>query len=94
MGARRAGGASSQHAGGDETVKVLVIDDESLIRDIYAEFLALLGHEADLVVDMHEGLARFDPLVHDLVITDFLMRGLTASSLRRRYGRGVTRRRS
>src|SRR6185295_8668309 len=69
--------ASSQHAGGDDAMKVLVIDDESLIRDIYAEFLALLGHEADLVADVHEGLARFDPLVHDLVITDFLMPGLT-----------------
>jgi CheY-like chemotaxis protein len=58
-------------------MKVLVIDDEPLIRDIYAEFLALLGHEADLVVDVHEGLARFDPLVHQVVITDFLMPGLT-----------------
>ena len=45
--------------------------------EIYAEFLALLGHEADLVVDVHEGLARFDPLVHQVVITDFLMPGLT-----------------
>ena len=58
-------------------MKVLVIDDEPLIRDIYAEFLELLGHEADVVVDVHEGLARFDPLVHKLVITDFLMPGLT-----------------
>ena len=58
-------------------MKVLVIDDEPLIRDIYAEFLALLGHEAELVVDVHEGLARFDPLVHQVVITDFLMPGLT-----------------
>lgn len=58
-------------------MKVLVIDDEPLIRDIYSEFLALLGHEADLVVDVHEGLARFDPLVHNVVVTDFLMPGLT-----------------
>ena len=58
-------------------MKVLVIEDEPLIRDIYAEFLELLGHEADLVVDVHEGLARFDPLVHQVVITDFLMPGLT-----------------
>ena len=45
--------------------------------EIYAEFLALLGHEADLAVDGREGLARFDPLVHQVVITDFLMPGLT-----------------
>ena len=58
-------------------MKVLVIDDESLIRDIYAEFLALLGHEADVATDVHEGLARFGPLIHQVVITDFLMPGLT-----------------
>jgi two-component system, NarL family, capsular synthesis sensor histidine kinase RcsC len=58
-------------------MKVLVIEDEPLIRDIYAEFLALLGHEADVTADGRVGLARFDPLVHKLVITDFLMPGLT-----------------
>ena len=58
-------------------MKVLVIEDEPLIRDIYAEFLALLGHEADLVADVRGGLARFDPRVHQVVITDFLMPGLT-----------------
>ena len=58
-------------------MKVLVIEDEPLIRDIYAAFLALLGHEADVTADGREGLARFDPLVHKLVITDFLMPGLT-----------------
>ena len=58
-------------------MKVLVIDDEPLIRDIYSEFLALLGHEADVATDVHEGLARFGPLVHQVVITDFLMPGLT-----------------
>jgi DNA-binding response OmpR family regulator len=58
-------------------MKVLVIDDEPLIRDLFAEFLELLGYEADVAVDGREGLARFDPLVHEVVITDFLMPGLT-----------------
>ena len=58
-------------------MKVLVIEDEPLIRDIYAEFLELLGHEADVAVDGREGLQRFDPLVHKVVVTDFLMPGLT-----------------
>jgi CheY-like chemotaxis protein len=54
-----------------------VIEDEPLIRDIYAAFLAQLGHEADVTADGREGLARFNPLLHKLVITDFLMPGLT-----------------
>jgi CheY-like chemotaxis protein len=58
-------------------MKVLVIEDEPLIRDIYAEFLELLGHEADVTVDGREGLARFDPLLHKIVLTDYLMPGLT-----------------
>ena len=58
-------------------MKVLVIDDQPLLRDVLAEFLELLGHEADLAADGPEGLARFDPSVHQLVLTDFLMPGLT-----------------
>jgi two-component system capsular synthesis sensor histidine kinase RcsC len=61
----------------DDAMKVLVIDDEPLLRDVLAEFLELLGHEPDLAADGPEGLARFDPLVHQIVLTDFLMPGLT-----------------
>ena len=32
----------------DHAVKVLVIDDQPLLRDVLAEFVELLGHEADL----------------------------------------------
>jgi CheY-like chemotaxis protein len=58
-------------------LKVLVIDDQALLRDMFAEFLELLGHESDLAADGREGLARFDPSVHQIVLTDFLMPGLT-----------------
>jgi CheY-like chemotaxis protein len=58
-------------------VKVLVIDDQPLIRDLFAEFLEALGYEAVLAADGHEGLARFDPLVHQVVLTDLLMPGVT-----------------
>jgi CheY-like chemotaxis protein len=64
-------------AGSDDAVKVLVIDDQPPIRDLFAEFLALLGHAAFLAADGQEGLARFDPLIHQVVLTDFLMPGLT-----------------
>ena len=58
-------------------MKVLVIDDQPLLRDVFAEFLAVLGHESDLAADGRAGLARFDPLVHQAVVTDFLMPELT-----------------
>jgi len=58
-------------------VKALVIDDEPLIRELFVDLLEILGYEADVAVDGYEALAHFDPLVHELVITDFLMPGLT-----------------
>jgi CheY-like chemotaxis protein len=67
----------ARHGQATGEMKVLVIDDEPLIRDIYSEFLELLGHDADVAVNGHEGLARFDPLIHQIVVTDFLMQGLT-----------------
>ena len=70
------GGDLHEH-GIDDELKVLVIDDQPLLRDLFAEFLELLGHESDLAADGPEGLARFDPLVHQIVLTDFLMPGLT-----------------
>ena len=81
MGAKRAASPSGKRVtitrGSDDALKVLVIDDQQLLRDVFAEFLELLGHESDLAADGGEGLARFDPLVHQVVVTDFLMPGLT-----------------
>jgi DNA-binding response OmpR family regulator len=71
-------------------MKVLVIEDELEIRAIFAKFLEMLGHEVDVAVDGCDGLARFDPLVHQIVVTDFLMPGLTglevAKAIRARSG--------
>ena len=58
-------------------MKVLVIDDAPRLRDLLVEFLTLLGHESEEAADGPEGLARFDPLVHQAVLTDFVMPGLT-----------------
>ena len=58
-------------------MKVLVIDDQPLLRGLLAEVLELLGHEADLAADGPEALSRFDPSVHQAVLTDFLLPGMT-----------------
>jgi DNA-binding response OmpR family regulator len=71
-------------------MKVLVIEDEPEIRAIFVKFLDLLGYEADVAVNGRDGLARFDPLIHTIVVTDFLMPGLTgleiAEAIRARSG--------
>ena len=58
--------------GSDDPVNVLVIDDQPDVRNLFADFLEVLGHESDLAADGREGLAHFDPLVHQVVVTDFL----------------------
>jgi CheY-like chemotaxis protein len=58
-------------------LKVLVIDDQPLLRDLLAEFLELPGQESEQAADGREGLASFDPLVRQAVLTDFLMPGLS-----------------
>ena len=63
--------------GSHHALKVLVIDDQPPLRHLFAAFLELLGHEVDLAADGREGLARFDPHVHQAVLTDFLMPELT-----------------
>ena len=41
----------------------------------------MLAHDADVVVDVHKGPACFDPLVHRVAITNFLMPRLTGREI-------------
>ena len=77
----RQGGDLHAHGIDGDDLKVLVIEDQALLRDVFADFLEVLGYESDLAADGHEGLARFDPFVHQVVVTDFLMPELTGLEL-------------
>jgi CheY-like chemotaxis protein len=71
-------------------LRALVIDDEPALRALLVDFLTLLvGVETvDVAADGEAGLALFDRHRYDLVLTDFLMPGLTGAevveALRRR----------
>ena len=70
-------------------MKVLVLDDEEGIRTVYEEFLAMLGHEADVAADGAAGLALLARGDYDLVISDVVMPGMSgvvfAQVMRQRY---------
>lgn len=53
--------------------KILVIDDEALIRDMLKQMLTRLGHRVTLATDGELGLASFNEIKPDLVITDIIM---------------------
>jgi CheY-like chemotaxis protein len=57
--------------------RILVIDDERSIREMYRDFLRMLGCRADCVATGVEALAQFEPGRYDLILTDLVMPGLS-----------------
>lgn len=56
--------------------RILLIDDDTLLRDTVRQLLALDGHQVTEAEDGSVGLARLNQgLAVDLVITDMLMPG-------------------
>ncbi|MDQ3701921.1 MAG: ATP-binding protein [Chloroflexota bacterium] len=68
-------------------LRVLVVDDEPLVREVTAAYLTSDGHTAEQVAGAHEALAVFRPGHFDVVLMDYAMpemRGdLLASTLKR-----------
>ncbi len=53
--------------------KILVVDDEALIRDMLRQMLTRLGHRVTMADDGKLGLDYFNEIKPDLVITDIIM---------------------
>jgi len=60
---------------------VLLVDDNVDTRLLTKIFLNHFGFEVDSVNSAGEALKRFDPLVHDLVLTDNSMPGMTGAEM-------------
>ncbi len=56
--------------------RILIVDDEALMRDMAGESLRRRGHEVTLARNATEGLEKFDP-TFELVLSDYKMPGLT-----------------
>src|SRR5512145_1107044 len=57
--------------------RILVIEDDRHVRRLLGDLLDAWGYKVDVAADGVEGLARFDPSVHDMVLTDFAMPSLS-----------------
>ena len=60
---------------------VLVVDDDDDTRLLTKIFLNNFGYEVDSATSTGEALARFDPVLHDLVLTDNSMEGMTGGEM-------------
>lgn len=64
-----------------ETARILVVDDERVIREILAEFLALEGFSVHTVEDGEKALTELRLHPYDLLITDLKMPKLSGLQL-------------
>lgn len=53
--------------------KILVIEDEALLRGLLKQVLTHLGHQVEEAVNGEEGLSRYREGDIDLVVTDLIM---------------------
>ncbi|MFQ5781217.1 MAG: ATP-binding protein, partial [Nitrospiria bacterium] len=53
-----------------EKLKILVVDDEEMILDLYFHLLTQLGHDPHLVKSVSEALEQLDQIRYDLIISD------------------------
>jgi DNA-binding response OmpR family regulator len=56
-----------------KTARILIIDDEAMIRDMLMEFLECEGYETVTACDGNDGLRLYRENPADLIITDLVM---------------------
>jgi CheY-like chemotaxis protein len=56
-----------------ERARVLVVDDEPIVREVVARYLARAGYEVETAADGDAALAAFDAESPDLVLLDLML---------------------
>ena len=57
--------------------KILLVDDNAVVRDMLVDLVGSLGYVADAASGGAEALALFDRNRYDIVLTDLLMPGMS-----------------
>lgn len=65
-------------------VRVLVVDDEEMVRSIFTQLLSLNDHEVDRASSGEEALSMVEELSYDIVFTDYGMPEMTGAELSKR----------
>jgi len=61
----------------DEAAHILVIDDDTRLRDLLARYLSGAGHRVSVAADAEEAKARLASFSFDLLIVDVMLPGQT-----------------
>lgn len=62
--------------GGHDLARILIIDDDTSVRDVLRQMLEREGYEVDEACNGDDGVRIFNEHRQDLVITDILMPGM------------------
>jgi CheY-like chemotaxis protein len=62
-------------------MKILLVDDDAFLRDMYATKFSELGHEIDAADSSETALAKLQDGVYDVVLLDVIMPGMTGIEL-------------
>ncbi|MGH2560583.1 MAG: response regulator [Thermomicrobiales bacterium] len=63
---------------------ILIVDDESIVREVVAQYLRQDGFQVELAADGHEALSRFAAARPDLVLLDLMLPGVDGLEVCRR----------
>lgn len=64
--------------------KILCIEDEHFISELYARALTKAGYEVKIIVNGDEGLAEAQTDAYDLILLDIMVPNLTGTEILRR----------
>lgn len=73
----------SPEPSGSGGVRVLVVDDEEMVRSILTQLLTLNDHDVDRASSAEEALQMFGEAAYDIVFTDYGMPEMTGADLAR-----------
>lgn len=61
--------------------KLLLVDDDQLLREVIGDFLSSHGYEVDLAENADNALEKFEPGKYQLALIDYMMPGMNGLEL-------------
>lgn len=61
--------------------RILLVDDDTRVREMLRDVITSFGYDVEVAADGRAGLAKFELHPVDVVLTDFMMPGMTGLEL-------------
>jgi CheY-like chemotaxis protein len=73
---RAAGEVTGSRLNARAPVRILVVDDDPVLRDVFADLIHGLGYQVTVVADAGEALGQVRSELFDVLVTDILLPGM------------------